>query len=75
MQNLVSISPTLYAQLFCTKVLQKAFLYYTFQVCTFWAQGYWQKNARQVLVKLAPGVKYITFNESICAKKKFKPKM
>ncbi len=54
--NLESISPTFYAQLFCTKVLRAAFLHVNFRFKLFLVQEYWRKCAQKMLVKLTPKV-------------------
>jgi hypothetical protein len=51
---LVSISPTFYAQLFCTKVLRKAFLSLDLRFVLFWRKTIGAKAARNELVKLTP---------------------
>jgi hypothetical protein len=48
----VSISPTFYARLFCTKVLRQAFLYLHFRFELFLAQEYWRKCTHKMLVKM-----------------------
>ncbi len=51
----VSISPTFYGRLFCTKVLQEAFLYIHFRFEHILAQEYQRKCAHKMVVKLTPG--------------------
>jgi len=51
----VSISPTFYEQLFCTKLLCAAFLYLQFGFIFFWQKNIGAKVARKMLVKLAIG--------------------
>ena len=51
-----SISPTFYAQLFCTKVFSAAFLYLQFGFVFVWRKNIGAKAARKMLVKLTPAV-------------------
>ncbi len=51
----VSISPTFYARIFCTKVLHN-FLYLHSRFKLFLMQEYWLKYAHKMLVKLTKGV-------------------
>jgi hypothetical protein len=48
----VSISPTFYALLFCTKVLREVFWYIHYKFELLLAQNYWRKCAQKMLVKL-----------------------
>ncbi len=52
----MSISPTFYARVFCTKVLCEAFLYSHLRFELFLAQEYWDKCSYKMLVKLTTGV-------------------
>ena len=51
----VSISPTFYEQLFCTKVLNTAFLCLQLGFVIFWPKKISAKAARKMLVKLTQG--------------------
>jgi hypothetical protein len=53
-----SISPTLYARLFRTKVLRKAFLYLDLSFVLFWRKNIGAKAACNMLVKLIPGADF-----------------
>ncbi len=48
----VSISPTFYAQLFCTKVSREAF--FVLYIELYLVKEYWRKCAHKMLVKLTP---------------------
>ena len=52
----VSISPTFYEQLFCTKVFWAAFLYLHCRFVIFWCKEIGAKAARKMLVKLTTGM-------------------
>ncbi len=52
----MSISPTFYGRLFCTKVSRQACLYLHFRFELFLAQEYWRKFAHKMLVKLTTGL-------------------
>ncbi len=54
-QQQVSISPTLYARLFRTKVSCEAFLYLNLRFVLFRRKNIGAKAARNMLVKLTPG--------------------
>jgi hypothetical protein len=54
--NQVSISPTFYARLYCTKVSREAFLCFHFRFELFLAQEYWCKWAHKILVKSTTGL-------------------
>jgi len=63
----VSISPTFYAQLFCTKVFRAAFLYLWLRFVLFWRKEIGTKAACKMLVKLTKGHNsspYISKHES-----------
>jgi hypothetical protein len=51
----VSISPTFYKQLFCTKVFCAAFMCLQFEFVIFWRKDLGTKAAHKMLVKLTPG--------------------
>ncbi len=53
----VSISPTFYSSLFCTKVLQEAFLYLQFRFELFW----WKNIGTNALIKCWWHWPWITF--------------
>ncbi len=52
---LVSISPIIYKQLFCTKVFCAAFICLQFGFVIFWRKSFGAKAAHKMLVKLTPG--------------------
>jgi hypothetical protein len=54
---MVSISPTLYAWIFHTKVSREAFLYLDFRFVLFWRKNIGAKAASNMLVKLTHEVK------------------
>ena len=54
----VSISPTFYEQLFCTKVFFAAFLYLQFGFVIFWQKEIGAKDVHKILVKLTTSVDY-----------------
>jgi hypothetical protein len=47
----VTISPTFYAQLFCTKVLRKASLYLHFRFVIFWNKNIGAKASRKIEIE------------------------
>jgi hypothetical protein len=51
----LTISPTFYALLFCTKVLARSFLHIYFRFLHFWRKNIDAKAAPKMLVKLTPG--------------------
>ena len=51
----MSISPTFYEQLFCTKVFRAAYLYLRLRFVDFWQKEIGAKAALKMLVKLSPG--------------------
>jgi hypothetical protein len=53
----LSISPTLYKQLFHTKEFCKSFLYLQFDFVIFWQKNIGAKASSKVLVKFAQGKK------------------
>jgi hypothetical protein len=52
----VSILPTIYKQLFCTKVFCADFLFLQFVFVIFWQKKIGEKTAREMLVKLTKGL-------------------
>ncbi len=59
----VSISPTFYARLFCTKVLHETFLYLDLRFVLFWRKSIGAKATSILLVKLTRGACLDTFKE------------
>ncbi len=62
----MSISPTFYVRLFCTKVSRKDFFVLTFKVWNFLAQEYRRKCAHKMLVKLTLGLWLFTVFSLVC---------
>ncbi len=52
--GLESISPTFYAQGFCTKAYCAAFLYLQFGFVNFWLKDIGNKSTQKMLMKLTP---------------------
>jgi hypothetical protein len=66
MANKVSIAPTFYEELFCTKLFCKAFMSLQFEFAQFLQKEIGAKAACKKWVKLTKGVNFTIFTIFLC---------